>query len=55
MFIVRHRDTPLDGTAPAFQYGFADACYMLWLLLTHIRIVMVDSITQLARVTPLRG
>jgi len=22
MFIVRHRDTPLDGTAPAFQYGY---------------------------------
>ncbi|KAH7107918.1 prolyl oligopeptidase [Auriculariales sp. MPI-PUGE-AT-0066] len=22
MFIIRHRDTPLDGTAPAFQYGY---------------------------------
>ncbi|KAH7107917.1 prolyl oligopeptidase [Auriculariales sp. MPI-PUGE-AT-0066] len=22
MFVVRHRDTPLDGTAPAFQYGY---------------------------------
>ncbi|KZV88821.1 hypothetical protein EXIGLDRAFT_741088 [Exidia glandulosa HHB12029] len=22
MFIVRHKDTPLDGTAPAFQYGY---------------------------------
>ena len=21
MFIVRHKDTPLDGTAPALQYG----------------------------------
>ncbi|KAH9062025.1 hypothetical protein EDB87DRAFT_1608932 [Lactarius vividus] len=22
MFIVRHKDTPLDGTAPAIQYGY---------------------------------
>ncbi|KAF8529233.1 prolyl oligopeptidase [Hysterangium stoloniferum] len=22
MFIVRHKDTPLDGTAPVFQYGY---------------------------------
>jgi prolyl oligopeptidase len=21
MFIVRHKDTPLDGTAPGYQYG----------------------------------
>ena len=36
MFIVRHKDAPLDGTAPGYQYGLFPSPHVIFIFLGYI-------------------
>ncbi|GJJ16277.1 hypothetical protein Clacol_010573 [Clathrus columnatus] len=55
MFIVRHKDTPIDGTAPIFQYGYGGFAISIGPAFSSANLTAIESYGFIYALPNIRG